>query len=108
MNKTINKITNGAIKKSPLLTYIKTKAIISPSTRPPITAPIKLSRPPITAAMKPETNKSENSIESGDKVQLPLTVWNIPATAPAAPASAQPKVRTQSTLIPESRAISGA
>ena len=87
MNRTINKIINGAIKKSALLTYINTNEIKIPSNKPPITAPTNDSSPPITAAINPETNRSENSIESGDSVPFPFTVWNIPATAPAAPAT---------------------
>ena len=62
------------MKNKPLLIYIKTNEIIKPRTKPPITAPIKLSSQPITAAIKPETKSNENSIESGDKVPFPLTV----------------------------------
>jgi hypothetical protein len=88
INKTMSKIINGAIKKSPLLTYIKTNEIVIPKNNPPSTAPSKLSKPPMTAAINPETRSNENSIESGEKFPFPLTVWNKPATAPAAPAKA--------------------
>jgi hypothetical protein len=74
MNKTINKMMKGAIKKRPLLTYIKTNEIVIPRNKPPRTAPNKLSSPPITAAMNPETRSKENSIESGEKFPFPLTV----------------------------------
>jgi hypothetical protein len=85
MNKTRSKITNGVMKKSPPLMYIKTNEIAIPKKSPPSTAPSKLSRPPTTAAIKPETRSSENSIESGEIFPFPFTVWNSPATAPAAP-----------------------
>ena len=75
MNKTASKIMKGAIKKSPLLTYISTNEIAIPRNNPPSTAPSKLSRPPITAAINPDTSRSENSIESGEKFPFPFTKY---------------------------------
>jgi hypothetical protein len=49
---------NGAIKKSPLLMYIRTNEIVIPRNKPPRTAPSKLSSPPITAAINPETRSN--------------------------------------------------
>ena len=83
--------------------YCKIKAKPTPNTTPPTTAPIKLSSPPITAATKPLT-KSRSS-EFGERYVVGVT--SAPATAPAAPAKAQPIVRTRSTRTPESREISG-
>ena len=108
MNRTSSKITNGAIKKSDPLTYINTKDVTRPRKIPPITAPTKLSRPPMTAAIKPEMSNKENSNDSGENDPFPLEVNKSPATAPDAPDSAQPRVRTKSTRTPARRAISGA
>src|SRR5580704_103337 len=71
-----------------------------PSSSPPTTAPVGLSRPPITAAVKPNT-KIESMLFGYRNVDGETST---PASAPSSPASAQPTVSTRATLMPDSRA----